>query len=178
MIMKNLILKLTCVALLVSVQHANANDAISCDDAVVNKDARIVLTRTVVEDKGFFTGIFEIENLGFEPSLSLAGERTKEVFEAEYPDVSIEFKDLNSRWVPLDHTPGTFMQGRDRLVVFQKTKKMFSTPLVSKSIAINGAEFRLVVRVNEPSVCLVSKPFVVLPLRKKVIGFQSKLAPS
>jgi hypothetical protein len=175
--MKKLFLKFTSVALLVFAPHVHTSEVISCDDAVVNKDVRIVLAKAVEEKNGLFVGIFEMENLGIEPSLSLAGELTRLGFEAEYPDVSIEFKDLNSRWVPLDRTPGTFVQGRDHLLVLPKSKKMFRAPLVSTNIAINGTEFRLVVRVTKPGLCFVSRPFVVLPLRKKVIGFQSMFVP-
>lgn len=70
-------------------------------------DVTVVLEHAALDKDGMYVGEFEIENQRISPALSIPGRKTKETFYVDYPDVSVEFKDLNGSGVALaNHAPG------------------------------------------------------------------------
>lgn len=134
---------------------------------------RLALKSTQVRD-GVYIGEFEIENIGLAEPILIAGEASRGIFAVEYPDVSIEFKDLNARWTALQMVPGTFIQQKGRMEIARDSKARFTTTLMTQEVAnLSASEFRILVRAIQPKVCMVSRPFHAVPSRQQVVGFEA-----
>jgi len=139
-------------------------------------DRRLSLTlkSTSIGEGETFVGIFELENRSVSPAVVLPGIRKGTVFNASQPEITVEFKDLTSNWVPLPTLPGSYGSKPDQLSIRPNTRATFTTYLMSRQIAnLSGSDFRLLVRLFNPAFCIVSSPFRAIPIRKQVEGFQS-----
>lgn len=134
---------------------------------------RLALKGTQIID-GVYVGEFEIQNIGVTEPILISGEAGSEAFAVEYPDVSIEFKDLNAHWTALQMVPGTFTQQEGRLEIARNSKARFTTMLMTQEVAnLSASDFRILVRAVNPKICIISRPFRAVPLRPQVVGFKA-----
>lgn len=135
----------------------------------------LILKSTFEGKKNVFYGTFELENKEITPLLAIPGRRVGHDFFADYPNVSVEFKDLNGKWVRLqNHLPGSFLKSPNQLSINAQSKAIFKTELFPKSmIELSGSDFRLILELVNPSMCIVSNPFRAFPVRIPVRGFET-----
>jgi hypothetical protein len=132
-----------------------------------------------VENAGVFYGVFEFENQGLATSVSIPGTKEGKTFLVGRPELTVEFKDLRSRWVSLPEAPAIFLLKPDKLIVPPNTNGVFTALLMSQEIAnLSASEFRIVLHLSDPLICIVSRSFRAIPVRKPVEGFETNPAPS
>lgn len=87
---------------------------------------------------------------------------------------TIQFLDLNGRWVSLILVTGSNVDKIKTVSVAPGRHVVFDVPLFNEKIAAKSAsDFRVVVRNSDYSKCFVSKPFRVMPERPTPTHLQS-----
>jgi hypothetical protein len=145
----------------------------SCDFASPGDPrASLVLKEVQLMENRRFQGKFELSNIGFKDTLVVDGGLVKGAFVPNQSVISIQFLDLNGRWTSLtslieeDITEG-------RLEIKPHAGASFVVDLMSQDVANESAtDFRVLVRLSHPDICLVSKPFRGNPARPPVSGFE------
>jgi len=145
----------------------------SCDFASpVSARANLILEDTQLSEQGRFLGRFELSNVGFDDPLVLRGIRAKDVFTMNDPEVSVQFRDLNGRWVSFASLTGDYISS-DRMEIKVHSRGSFMVDLMSQEDANKSAsDFRILVRLSRPDICIISKPFRGIPARQPVVGFE------
>jgi len=137
-----------------------------------DRSISLVLKSARVQGDAFY-GVFELENRNLSSPIALSGSKSAEGFRIGHPEVTVEFKDLVSNWVPLPALPGTFSKP-DQLAIQPNSKNTFTVFLMSRETAnLSASDFRLLVRSFSPRLCVVSTPFRAVPARTPVEGFDS-----
>jgi hypothetical protein len=110
----------------------------------------------------------------FDRTLVLPGRRMGTTLVMDYPDVSVQFLDLNSQWASFTELAGSFLTPPDRLEVKSGSRGTITTPLMPPEIASSsGSEFRIMIRLSDPDICVISRPFHAVPKRSPVTGFET-----
>jgi hypothetical protein len=90
------------------------------------------------------------------------------------PDVTVQFLDLNSQWESFTTLAGTFLTPPHRLEIKVNSRATLTADLMSREIADkSGSEFHILIRLFQPDMCLVSRPFHAIPVRQSVTGFET-----
>lgn len=149
-----------------------AGDA--CENMVPDWRFNLVLKNAQLTSRAGFVGTFELSNVKYDRTLILPGTRMGGVLVMHYPDVSVQFLDLNSQWVSLGQLAGSFLAQPDRLEIKPGSRGTISTRLMSPEIAnSSGSDFRIMIRLSDPDICVISKPFHALPLHSPATGFET-----
>jgi len=140
----------------------------SPDDPAIH----LVLKSVTLTESGSFTAQFELLNREVRPAISLPVTRTGKDAFLDLPYASVEFKDLNGTWRPLASLPGDFRDTKDHVNIKPGETAKFSTFLMTNETANHSAsDFRILIRLSNPSLCLVSAQFHATPLRQAVKSF-------
>ena len=131
-----------------------------------------VLKAVQLLKNGRYQGTFELSNMGFKDVLVIDGARVEGSFTPNHSAITVQFLDLNGGWTSLsslieeDITEG-------RLEIKPHSSASFTVDLMSQDIANrSGSDFRVLMRLSHPDMCLVSKPFHGSPARQPVTGFE------
>jgi len=173
--MQRLSVVLSFVAVSLLVRLATAENADPCQGAEPF-DARVHLTleSTSVDQKRGFVGSFSLENVDFSPDIVIPGRQRQSTFLVGRPEVTVEFMDLAGMWTSLPMLPGDFLPRPDRLVVRKGRSAHFEAFLMPREIANrSGSDFRILVRLSQAALCIVSAPFHATPVRQEVQGFST-----
>ena len=153
-------------------QAAIANDA--CEHMVSDWRFELVLKSAQLTPGKGFVGTFELSNVKYDHALVLPGRRRGSTLVMEYPNVSVQFLDLNSQWVSFGELAGSFLPEPDRLEVKPGSRGTITTTLVSPEIVNSGgSEFRIMIRLFDPDICVISRPFHAVPMHSPVTGFET-----
>lgn len=169
-------------ALIIAV-FAMRNSLALANDPCADFDSRerhvsLVLVLAVLKNEVFY-GTFELFVPDGSQTLALDGTKSGVRFELEYPSVSVEFRDLNSEWVPFAESLGDYTKGESTLRIEPGKKAQFTTVLMPRSTAdLSASEFRIQVRANNFSRCVTSQPFRPKRAEKHIKGFESAPAPA
>jgi hypothetical protein len=88
------------------------------------------------------------------------------------PEVSVQFRDLNGQWVSFSGLTGEYITP-DRMEIKARSRGSFTVDLMSQDVANRSAsDFRILVRLSRPDICVISKPFRGIPARQPVVGFE------
>ena len=164
-----------CVVVLVILlgEHKLAIAGDPCEVAIPNPRVSLVLKTARLSQEGRFFGTFELSNKGLDRPLILPGRRDGGTFLMEIPDVTVQYLDLNSQWVSFSTLAGSFIAPPDRLEVKVHSRGILTTDVVSQEIANRSAsDFRILIRLFQPDMCVVSSPFHAIPPRQPVTGFE------
>ena len=119
-----------------------------------------------------FVGTFELSNIGFRTSLTLHGKRQGNFLNLDDPDVSVQFLDLNMHWESFTALTGSYLRP-DQISVSPHSRAEFTTELMSQEIADKSAsEFRVVLRLFNPDICVISQSFHTVRTLQQVTGFE------
>lgn len=148
-----------------------------CDNAdTISHEARVVIQGSALDKDSFLVGTFQLQNLSKKRNFVIRGtpDASASTFHIMRPDISVEYLDLLNRWQRMLELPGSFYGKRESHVASPGKSIVFTTWLFSADIASkNAREFRLLIRTQDPSLCLVSVPFRGFPLRPKVVRLES-----
>lgn len=135
---------------------------------------RLVLKSVKLGDAGSFSGVFELTNREVKPKISLPVTKTEKGTALGVRYISVEFKDLNGTWRALAPLPGDFRNTKDYLDVRPGETVEFSAFLMTQDTANRSAsDFRILVRLSNPDLCIVSTQFSPVPRRDAVTSFMS-----
>lgn len=138
----------------------------------------LMLKSTYLDNRDIFIGKFELKNNDVEPGIIIMGRRDGDDFFLDYPDIAIEFRDLNRKWVRLNHLPGSFLSSPDRLKLKPNSSAEIKVELFPENLVkLDGSDFRLLIEAITPSLCVVSYPFRAFPIRNPVKYFESIQTP-
>lgn len=151
---------------------AIAGDA--CQNMVSDWRFDLVLKGAELSVGAGFVGTFELSSVKYDRTLILPGRRVGTALMMENPDVSVQFLDLNLQWISFAELAGTFLGQPDRLEVKRGSRGTIMATLMSPEIAkSSGSEFRIMLRLHDPDICVISRPFHALPMRPPVTGFEA-----
>jgi hypothetical protein len=149
-----------------------ASDA--CEDMVPDWRFDLVLKSTQLLSGTGFVGTFELSNVKYNRTLTLPGKRTGSTLVMDYPDVSVQFFDLNSQWVSFTEIAGSFLAQPDRMEIKSGSRGTIRTRLMSSEVAnTSGSDFRIMIRLFDPDICVISRPFHAVPMHSPVTGFET-----
>jgi hypothetical protein len=165
--------RIVCFVILLSIfRPVIARDA--CENMVSDRRFDLVLKSVKLSSGEGFIGTFELSNAKYDHALVLPGRRIGNTLFMDYPDVSVQFRDLNSQWVSFTELAGSFLTPPDRLEVKPGSRVAITTTLMSPEIAnSSGSEFRIMIRLSDPDICVISRPFHAVPMHSPVTGFET-----
>jgi hypothetical protein len=169
-----------CILILLNSQSSVLFAAESCHEPdFLFPETTLILKNSYEDKSGNFFGIFELGNYEITSSIAIPGEYEGHDFYVSPPYATIEFKDLNGTWTRLSYRPPEeYLPSPNHLKVRTRSKAIFRTMLFPKSVVeLSGSDFRLVIKVANPSLCIVSFPFRAYPVRKSVKGFKTISVP-
>jgi hypothetical protein len=131
----------------------------------------LMLKDVRLSKEGFF-GTFVLSNVRLDSKLVLVGKRDNGVFWPTDPSISVQFLDLNGRWVSFPSLAGSFISP-DRLEVDVHSREFFTVGLMSQEVANrSSSDFRILVRTFQPAICIISRAFHGVPRRPPVTSFE------
>jgi len=171
--------RLTVVGGVILISVASWCAAASASDSCVEEDALVpnttlTLTSAVKNHDGAFVGDFRLQNLRIARGIVIPARKASESFYIDYPDATVQFRDLNGTWTTLaNHLPGTFGPSPDALKVGLHSMASFKVELFSVQLGnLSGTDFRLAIRLADRS-CIVSQPFRAYPDRASITKIES-----
>lgn len=155
------------VGLLVANRSALAQEWRDPCDLADPADGRadLVFREAKLSEHGEVLGVFELFNVGFKDTLVIDGSREEGFFEPNNTEISVEFFSTSSgQWTEFSRLQEEDIT-EDRLKIKPRSSAKFVTDLVTrKTLYETVAEYRILLRLSRPRVCIVSKPFrVALP---------------
>lgn len=158
--------------LLVSTPPATADEH-PCRYASPDDPAfRLLLQSVKLSESGSFTGVFELLNREVQPAITLPVTKNGKTAVLGLRYAGVEFQDLNGTWQPLASVPGDFRDTADYLTIRPGETAKFSVFLMTKETADRSAsDFRVLIRLSNPRLCLTSAKFRATPLRQTVKSF-------
>ena len=160
-----------------TMESAIAQSQDPCDriDSTSN-EVRVTLKNAALENKFYFIGTFQIQNLSKDQSITIRGlsDEKSNTFRIKSPDISIEYLDLLNRWERMIELPGSYYGVREKRVIPPGKSILVDVPLFSNDAASkNAREFRLLIRAQSPTICLISLPFRGYPPRPTVLRLEN-----
>jgi hypothetical protein len=152
------------VMLLLQVRVCLATDA-CLNTTQYELKGRLVLKSSWLDADRGFIGRFELSDVESPKKIEFRGMRRKFGFLLDYPDVVIEARDKDQKWVlARTELAGTFLAPPDSLVLAPGAKVTFvATLLPQEDLAGKESELRLLVHPHRPGgFCIASGPFHVV----------------
>lgn len=172
--MKHSFFTVPALLLCVSCNFAFASTKCESPDSLF-PDAELKLMDVELKNGNQFIGKFELKNNAIKSALFIPENIVEKNQFINYPDVAVEFLDLNGQWRQLlNHPPGTFLSSTKMTKVVQNSKITFKASLFSKDMpGLSGTDFRLLLRLSKPNICIVSYPFRTLPVRPPTVNVET-----
>ena len=156
---------------------AQADDSTCYEPDVLAPDVSLSLIRAY-QRNGNHVGSFALINHASRLPIELYGRHRGNKYYLEYPDVAVEFKDLNGLWsVFRIHSPGTYSRQNEHLAIQTGKTAVFDAELFARNVPVSGYSFRLVLKLTQPDRCVVSSPFRALPDRASITHFVAENPP-
>jgi hypothetical protein len=150
------------------------NAADPCASPIDFVEVGLVLHTVTHSSPATFVGEFQVHNVRLGKPLELGGASEKSRFSMDYPQVLLQFQDLNGQWQHLLMPPGTFSGPKDRLTIAPgETKSIFVELPSPDQVSAGGRQFRILVSTWKADLCIESTPFSALQSRGPVTGFVS-----
>jgi hypothetical protein len=137
-----------------------------------DEQVTMTLVRSFSKDLGFL-GVFDLKNRTSR-EVSIPGRVDKGNFVVGEPEVVVEFRDLNSSWQPFVTPPGSFLPRPSHLTIRPLNTVQATVFLMTHEVAnLGGSNFRVLIRLVDPNLCIVSQEFKATPKRSTVDGFET-----
>lgn len=141
---------------------------------LIDKNSKIVLVDSELLD-GKFVGVFQISVAKSGKGIQLDAWKGSREPEIGDPILSVQFRDLNSKWVSFETLAGTFLKGDSPISVGPGESARFRALLFSQEIAqTSGSDFRIRLRTNDYKKCLVSESFMSDIQRPRVVKLKPR----
>lgn len=139
-----------------------------CAAQIYDNGAHVTLKSAQPVD-GKFVGEFEIENRTA-TTLSIPANFKNGTFALRKPELWVEYRDLGNSWAPIPDAPRDNLNV-DKLRIAPRRTATFSAVLMTQKLAnLQASDFRVVIRLFDQGLCIVSAPFRTLPIREKAVG--------